>query len=351
MAIKILTEELEPKWRQFVEKAADATIYHTLEWKEIAQVFGHQPIYLLSIEETNGQVSGILPLYYVQGLLGRRIVSVSLRDRGGPIFDNEHSLFELLRYAIDLAKRKKCNYLELKNINQLAKSVAENLALEQKQSLIQTQIEIDADKEKIWKRMHQKSVRWAITKSKKEGVRVRWSGDRKGIAEFYRLFVATRHRLGVPVYSYNLFENIYQNFISKGWAGCILAEYKHRPIAGMIFLAYHGTIIEAYAASDRRFLHLRPNNLLLWELLCWGADQGFAIFDLGCDPANNKGLLEFKSRWGGRQRRVSYYYYYCKRCNVLNAGSPRFDFLRRGWRRLPGPLTKMIGPFLANQMS
>lgn len=351
MAIKLLTKELEENWRKFVDNSPDSNIYHTLEWKEIAKVFGHEPIYLLSIEESTGQVNGILPLYYVKGLFGRRMVSVSMRDRGGPVSQNGQTLSELLRYALDLAQKRKCSYLELKNIDALFKNVTETLGLQQRKFFVQTQIKIDADKEKMWKGLHKKSVRWAINKSKKEGVVARWRNNREGIEAFYRLFVSTRHKLGVPVFSFQLFENIYKNFISKGWAGCCLAEYKNRPIAGIIFFSYRRTIIEAYAASDQKSLNLQPNNLLIWELLCWGKDNGFRILDLGCDTPNNKNLLKFKSRWGGTQEVVPYYYYYFRKCVLPDTDNPRFNFLRCCWKKFPTVFTKKIGPFLANQMS
>lgn len=346
--IEVATQELERKWSRYVDESPEATIYHTLEWREIAKVFGHEPIYLLSINHTNDTVNGILPLYYVKGIFGRRMVSVSVRDRGGPISHNQEALSELLKYAIDLAKERKCDYLELKNINALPKSINDDLGLEQRQSFIQTQIKIDANKENMWNRLQKRK---AIRKAKKEGVVVRWSNNKQGIEEFYRLFVSTRHRLGVPVFSYNLFESIYKNFVSRGWAGCILAEYKNRFIAGLVFFSYKDTIIEAYAAADQRFLILRPNDLLIWELLCWGADKGFRIYDMGCEIQSNESLLRFKSQWGGTQNTVSYYYYYYRKCTVPDRDSPQIRFFRRVWKMLPMVLTKKIGPFLANQIS
>ncbi len=350
MAIQLLTKELESKWREFVNKSDAASIYHTLEWREIASAFKQEPLYIVSTKD-NGEVDGILPLYYISGIFGRRMVSVSLRDKGGVVASDGEALRGLIRYAINLAKEKRCVYLELKGAGIIPEGIRNELELVEKDDFIQTQIKIESNEALMWERLHQKSVRWAINKAMKAGVNVSWHDDTQAIKNFYRLFVSTRHKLGVPVFSYDLFEKIHKNFISRGWAGCFLAEYKDRPVASLIYFAYKGTITEAYAASDEHYLNLRPNNLLLWELLVWGANKGYKVLDMGAEPAGNRGMLKFKSRWGGTQGKIPYYYYFYKKCNIASREGDMANLFRFGWRLLPQALTKKIGPALANQAS
>ena len=64
-----------------------------------------------------------------------------------------------------------------------------------------------------------------------------------------------------------------------------------------------------FNASDPDFLHLRPNNLLLWRAMHLGAEAGCRTLDLGRCEEDNEGLRRFKLLWGAREERVGYYYY------------------------------------------
>ena len=45
----------------------------------------------------------------------------------------------------------------------------------------------------------------------------------------------------------------------------VLALKKHIPVAGAVFFHFKDEVILKYGASDRKFLYLRPNNLVMWE--------------------------------------------------------------------------------------
>ena len=68
------------------------------------------------------------------------------------------------------------------------------------------------------------------------------------------------------------------------------------------------TLRYAYGASDPGALHLAPNNLLFWEAIAWGCEQGFSVFDFGRTERDNQGLMQFKRGWGGTETPLPYYY-------------------------------------------
>jgi len=65
------------------------------------------------------------------------------------------------------------------------------------------------------------------------------------------------------------------------------------------FLHYH------FSGSDKDYLHLAPNQLLLWEVAKWGKEQGFQTFHLGGGLSNDQKdkLFHFKAGFSkGRTR-------------------------------------------------
>jgi CelD/BcsL family acetyltransferase involved in cellulose biosynthesis len=86
----------------------------------------------------------------------------------------------------------------------------------------------------------------------------------------------------------------------------LLAKKDDEYIAGMVYLAWNRTLIAKYAASREDRFNLRPNNLLFWEGIRWGCQNGFALFDMGRTEVENTGLRTFKNRWGAREEPLYY---------------------------------------------
>jgi CelD/BcsL family acetyltransferase involved in cellulose biosynthesis len=74
----------------------------------------------------------------------------------------------------------------------------------------------------------------------------------------------------------------------------------------MVYLGWGRTLIAKYAASREDRFNLRPNNLLFWEGIRWGCENGFTWFDMGRTEVENVGLRNFKSRWGAVEEPLTY---------------------------------------------
>ena len=74
-------------WDDFVQNAATATFCHLSGWARVIQrVWQHEPQHLLA--ETNGKISGILPLFHVKSrLFGSMLVSTPNAVYGGIVAD------------------------------------------------------------------------------------------------------------------------------------------------------------------------------------------------------------------------------------------------------------------------
>ncbi|HEY7200749.1 MAG TPA: GNAT family N-acetyltransferase [Candidatus Dormibacteraeota bacterium] len=131
------------------------------------------------------------------------------------------------------------------------------------------------------------------------GLGVRLGRSKADVADFYRLHVATRRRLGVPVQPRAFFEAIWRHLIAAGLGIVALAEPPGGPpVAGAVVLAWNRTAIMKFQASDAAAWRFRPNHLVYWTAIRWAAEAGNLRFDLGRTDAGDDGLLQWKAGWG-----------------------------------------------------
>ncbi len=349
-SISLLSPQDEENWNDFVLSHPSATIYHTLEWRDATRVFHHQHLYLVA-KDNKGAIEGVLPLFYLSGWRGRRLVSVPLRDRGGPLYKDEQVMKELLQATKDLAAEENCKYVEIKSLN-LLPEIVEQLNFVKYSYYLTTVIPLDPDVGKIWKALDYGKVRWAIRKAEKSNVKVRWGENFSDVDSFYQIFLQTRKRLGIPPYSVELFKEIWKKMGEKNKASLLLVMYHDRVIGGLLLFHFKDRVIEAYAASDEKYLDLCPNDLLLWKAIVWAATNRYRYFDFGASSPYQRGLRNFKSKWGGYEQEVPFYFFLnsLETIPFLDSNAPNFQMLRKLWSKMPLAFTRTFGPFLTKHM-
>jgi len=62
-------------------------------------------------------------------------------------------------------------------------------------------------------------------------------------------------------------------------------------------LSFRDALIVLWASSYREYFSLCPNNLLYWEMIRWGCEQGYRRFDFGRSSPQS-GTYHFKKQWG-----------------------------------------------------
>ena len=73
-----------------------------------------------------------------------------------------------------------------------------------------------------------------------------------------------------------------------------------------MFLAWNGTVIYKFGASDASAWSLRPNHLLFWYAIRTACEQGYRWFDFGRTDAGQEGLRKFKLSWGSAEDSLVY---------------------------------------------
>ncbi len=327
----------------FVEQLAnDASFYYSQAWLNlITNLYGYRIIPLVTTNQA-GQTTGFLPLCLIQSpLTGRRLVALPFSDYCPLLASDDEAANALVTQAIDLAQQKKVRYLELRTGPNEVLARRTDL-VEEGDLYVRWLLPLSTDSDTIWSKLR-KPVQHQIKKSRKLGVQVRIAQHREDVEHYYRLHLQTRSKKhGMPAQPAQFFYGLWDNFAANGTMQLLLAEYEGHVIGGMVLLVSGTTLRYAYGASDETYLHLAPNNLLMWTAITWGCGHGCQVLDMGRTARENGGLMEFKRRWGAIQEPLPYYYYPATAGLVATSEqSQKFRLLTNCWRRLP---VKVAGP-------
>ena len=353
IAVDFLQPGEEKAWEAYVAAHPQATIYHTLDWKAVTEEgLGHKPYYLRA-RDGAGNFSGVLPLFLVTGIYGRRLVSMPMRDRGGLLASDAAAGSALLRRGRELMRELGCKYLELRSTDDLDPALVREHGLRVEHNWVTTRVDLTPGAEKLWKALDKDAVRWAIRNAQKKGVRVEEDATERGVEIFYDLFARTRTAMGIPPFPKKLFLSIWRHLIARGKASLLLVRKGDVAISGMISLLSRDSFIPAYAAPQREWRKFYPSECAIWHAIEWASKNGFRTFDFGADSPRQEGLLFFKKKWGGVQHRMSYAYFLNGAAEPpnLDSSSPAYNLIRKVWQRMPVPVSKRLGDWTTRQLS
>ncbi|HEY0756467.1 MAG TPA: GNAT family N-acetyltransferase [Ktedonobacteraceae bacterium] len=337
---------IDPNLQDFIAKYGGDMLYFDQAWLDlITSLYGYELIQLTT-KKSNGQITGFLPLCYLQSAItGRRLVSLPFADYCPLLAEDEASANALLEQAKQLAQAKRVHYLELRAGKNEVLSKRDDFSAGNLYS--RYLIPLDSDPDLVWAHFH-KSVRGKIRKAQRLGLQVRVVQCREEMLDYYHLHLLTRSKKhGMPSQPLQFFLRLWDIFAPRNMLRVELAEYEGKVVAGSIMGTYNKTAQFLYGASDERFRHLAANNLLTWESIRWCCQQGYKTLDQGRTSYHNPGLMTFKLNWGAIEEALPYYYYPAPRGLVsTDEQSLKYRVLTRCWRMLPLQISGPLGGFI-----
>ncbi len=336
----IIDARTSPEWDAFLQTRPDATVFHTSAWcRVLTDTYGYKPAYVVS-RDASGELTGGVPLMLVNSwLTSRRLVGLPFSDVCQPLLPAEGAA-ELLVAARQQAEPLKATAVELRGPSH-AKMPDAGFS----NGTVFYQHIVDLD-DAMDSRV-QSSARRAIRKAQNEGVTVRQSISAKDMRRFYDLMVLTRRKHGLLPQPWRFFRNIQRQLMENEMGLLLVAEHNGKVIAGDLLLRFGDQLVYKFNASDPRYLSVRPNNLLLWQAMQFGRDQGCRTLDLGRCEVDNEGLRRFKLLWGSREEQLPYYHYPADEgSSSLLASRTARTALQLFVRFSPGPVLQAAGSVL-----
>src|SRR4030042_2660127 len=349
MNLDIIDPSLPPAWDDLLLSTPGHSFFHSSAWaKVLKESYGYTPLYFATIK--NGQFSALVPVMEVRSFLtGKRGVSLPFTDYCEPIIQDKGIFVNLANSLIEYGKSRGWKYIELRGGDRYLNPQS---AFPMPQSEGPTPCSyitylghtLDLTKgEKALYSGLRGSTRRNIKKALKKGVGVRTLNSLEFVKEFYRLNCMTRRKHGLPPQPYRFFQKVCDHIISKGLGFITLASHSGQNIAGAVYFHFGCDAVFKYGASDNKFQHLRPNNLVMWEAIKWYCQNGYKNLSLGRTDPDNQGLLQFKSGWGGKQENINYYKYEKSKEAFINIPSPSNYFENRILKYMPVALLKIVG--------
>ncbi len=328
-----------PGWDEFVLAHPNATIFHSTNWvKVLKKTYGYEPVYFTL--SSNEGVS-VFPVMEVNSpVTGLRGVSLPFADYCEPLLYDDSEFEELYREIVEHGRRRNWKYV-------LFKMIGEHGGWgEPSARYFRHVLTLDGDEGEVLKNFRSSTKR-NIKKAEKEGVEARIYRSLDSLREFYRLYCMTRKLVqNLPPYPWKFILSEYEQIISKGLGFVVLASINGRNVAGGIFYNFGGNVLYRYGASDRNYLHLRPNNLVMWEAIKWSIENRYRTFCFGSTDFDNDGLRQFKRGWGTEEISINYYKLDIKE-ESFKEYYPRAGLVaRKVFRKTPMFLLKMAGALL-----
>lgn len=159
----------------------------------------------------------------------------------------------------------------------------------------------------IWRGLN-RGNRSNIHKARQHGVTIRTGAEAAWVERFYALYVETMRRNEASEWYYfspTFFADTFA--LLHGKVTLLSAWYEDEMIAAASFL-HDGDAVHYFlggSASER--LELRPNNLLMYEAICWARAQGYRWFNLGGGYHPGDNLSRFKA--GFSELSMTFYTY------------------------------------------
>lgn len=289
------------RWDELLLSQKEYSVFHSSQWARVlTESYGYRPLYFTQVEQ--GTINVMLPVMEVDSILtGKRGVSLPFTDYCEVLLADGALWQPVMAYLTRYGKQAGWKYLELRSRRGAPKNVPNS------RSFFGHTLNLKQGGELLYAALRDSTKR-NIRKAARAGLTVRRETSRESMEEYFRLHCLTRKRHGLPPQPAFFFKKIYDHIISQNYGSLFLARHRGSAIAGVICLQSREKVIYKYAASDHAYFHLRPNNLILWEVIQWYAENQYQHLCLGKTDLDNKGLIQFKNGWGAEKEMI----HYCK---------------------------------------
>jgi len=306
--IRIVHALPKEEWRRFVDLNPNGNIFHTPELFEVyTRTKGYEPTLWAAVNEVGRILVLLLPVRITlrSGLM--RYLTTRAVVFGGILWEagaeGERALTLLLRnYRLE-ADRPPL-FTELRNLYEVHSTLSSTF---REQGFVYEEhlnylIDLDGSPDEIFARIGartRKNIRRGLNRGE---VVVEEVKNCDQIAGCYDLLKKTYRMAHVPLADYSLFETAFEVLAPKNMIRISRARVGNACIATSIELVYKDVVYGWYGGLDRDYGNFMPNELLMWNILQWGSEKGYRVYDFGGagKPGEKYGVRDFKSKFGGQ---------------------------------------------------
>lgn len=339
ITIKRLDNDATERWDSFVDRCPQATFFHKAGWKEVIEKsFGHATHFLYA--EEDGEIKGILPMGHIRSMLfGNALISSPFCVYGGIAAVSGEAEAALDQAASNIAKELEVDYLELRNLKQ------RHLERPRKQLYVTFRKELLEDPDDNLKSIPRKQ-RAMIRKGIKAGL---ISKIDESVDRFYEAYATSVRNLGTPVFAKRFFAHLKRVFAEE--CEILVVERDGRPISAVMSFYFRDEVLPYYGGGTDEARDLKGNDFMYWEVMRRATEKGIKIFDYGRSKEGT-GSYRFKKHWGFEPKPLYYEFELVKSAELpdVNPLNPKYALFIALWKKLPLPVSKVIGPWISRSL-
>jgi serine/alanine adding enzyme len=301
--LKVVSNVSKGKWSEFILEHPKKNPFQTPEMLDVLEKAEYYSFIFLAVIDKDDCIQGVL-LAQLQkdfkGLLGKFTARSIIW--GGPLVrEDDDIITELILNEYNKIAKKKAIYTQFRNLRQVLNKdifLKSGFVYEEHLNIL---VNLSITEDNLWK---------SIKKSRKEGIRKALRNDlifeviscNGNVNPFYILLKNTFDSVKKPFPKSDFFVGIGKFYHAKE-VKLFQLKKDDTIIASLLAFVYNNCIYAYYIGTNRehKYFLMRPIDLLYWEVMRWGVNNGIKIFDwMGAGkPDVEYGVRKFKLQYGG----------------------------------------------------
>ncbi|HEX7017490.1 MAG TPA: peptidoglycan bridge formation glycyltransferase FemA/FemB family protein [Patescibacteria group bacterium] len=166
-------------------------------------------------------------------------------------------------------------------------------------------LDLTKDEEALFAQLESKT-RYNVRVAYKKGVRIFENTSKEGMEQYLDLLSKTTERQQFYAHGPEYFRTMWDTLGDSGMLKIFHAVYEEKILVSWIMFMFNGVLYYPYGASSRDNPEVMASNLMMWEMIRFGKEQGCRSFDmwgsLGPDADKSNpwyGFHRFKRGYNG----------------------------------------------------
>ena len=170
-----------------------------------------------------------------------------------------------------------------------------------------------------------------------------------GVDRLHHIYADSVRQLGTPVFPKRYFGLLQEKFGDACMTVTVI--HKQEPIASVMSFFFRDEVMTYYGGGLREAREVAGNDFMYWEVMRHACERGVRIFDFGRSKVGT-GAHNYKVKWGFEPAPLTYSYLQLdgRAIPEINPLNPKYSRAIELWRRLPLPVTKVIGPYIVRSI-
>jgi hypothetical protein len=327
----------DPRWEFLVQRDPAGSIFHSGAWlRALKSCYSYEPVAFTTSRPEEELANGIVFCRIHSWLTGSRLVSLSFSDYCEPLCRSTGDLESLIRHLQGELERHGHQRLQVRPVSGLFGEIGARNGWLPSDEFFLHNLDLEPSPSELFESFDKDSVQRRIQRAERAGLVEKCGNSEALLRDFYKLFVLTRRRQGVPATPYRWFRCLAGEL---GKALNIRAAYKDGiPVAAIFTLSFKDTVYYKYGCSDSRFNSYGATPWLFWQAITAAKLSAATRFDFGRTELSNLGLLTFKNHWVSHPERITYWQY----------PSRRAQSSAESWKRRLGKRMFSLAPAFVN---